>query len=245
MDERDLDIRPIENGRFCSAALERFPWLSHDLTNVDRDAWLRDPDGSIGGSPTGRFICASQTHGDAIATLDARHPMLGGSKRVIRLPQTDGLIVAVPDVSVAVATADCAPVVVVDVERKIAAVVHSGWRGTMVRIVAKAIRRMMVLGSDASDLFVWIGPSVSGANYEVSEELAARFGQEFPDEPGVVDGRQLDLARCLLVTALSVGVENDRVFNCGVCTVTDDRFPSYRRDGDGAGRMVTRISIAG
>jgi len=60
------------------------------------------------------------------------------------------------------------------------AAVHAGWRGTLARIVEKAIGRMqMQFGSEAGDLLAAIGPAIGGCCYEVGTEVAAAFSGQF------------------------------------------------------------------
>ena len=92
----------------------------------------------------------------------------------------DGLITDVPQLLLAVQTADCLPVIVVDRKRRAAGVFHGGWRGTVKRIVEKGIGEMRRhFGSEPRNLAAALGPGVHGCCYEVGEEVRNRFETQF------------------------------------------------------------------
>lgn len=112
-----------------------------------------------------------QIHSDIIHCVDAipREPLTG-----------DGLITATPGLLLAIQTADCLPVILVDAKRKAVGVFHAGWRGTVQRIVEKGVGEMFrCFGSRPRDLKAAIGPGVQGCCYEVGEEVRTKFESQF------------------------------------------------------------------
>jgi YfiH family protein len=92
----------------------------------------------------------------------------------------DGLITALPGVLIAVATADCVPVLVVDTRTRVVAAFHAGWRGTASRIVENGVAALQQsYGSRVEDLVAAIGPSIGPCCYSVGEELYAAFASNF------------------------------------------------------------------
>ncbi len=92
----------------------------------------------------------------------------------------DGLMTDQAGVPLMVYYADCMPVLLCDPVRRVCAAVHSGWRGTVLRIAAEAVRRMGErYGSTPGDILAAIGPSAGPLRYEVSEEVAAQFEAAF------------------------------------------------------------------
>ena len=92
----------------------------------------------------------------------------------------DGLITDVPELLLAVQTADCLPVIVADRKRRAVGVFHAGWRGTVKRIVEKGVGEMRRhFGSDPRNLIAAIGPGIDGCCYEVGEEVRNRFETQF------------------------------------------------------------------
>ncbi len=146
--------------------------------------------------------------------------------------EADSLVTAETGFSLVVAVADCVPVALVG-ERSVG-MVHSGWRGTIAEITAKAAREMNGGGTRA-----YIGPCIRGCCYEVSEELAERFAERFG--PEVVEGRYLDLPRAIERNLEEVGVE--KVHDLGLCTgCRTDLFFSHRKQGPETGRNLAAVA---
>lgn len=96
----------------------------------------------------------------------------------------DGLISNVPGVLLAIKTADCIPVLVVDTQRRAVGAFHAGWRGTAARIVEKGIGELRRhYGSEASGIRAAIGPGVHKCCYTVGQELVHAFESQFAYAP--------------------------------------------------------------
>ena len=92
----------------------------------------------------------------------------------------DGLITATPGLLLAIQTADCLPVIVVDAKRHAVGVFHAGWRGTVKRIVEKGVGEIVrCFGSRPRDMKAAIGPGIQGCCYEVGEEVRTKFESQF------------------------------------------------------------------
>jgi YfiH family protein len=117
------------------------------------------------------LITLRQIHSDLVHHIETvpERPLTG-----------DGLITDVPGLLLAVQTADCLPVIVVDRMRRAVGVFHAGWRGTVRRIVQKGVGEMRrSFGSNPCDLVAAIGPGVRQCCYEVGEEVRNRFESQF------------------------------------------------------------------
>ena len=104
--------------------------------------------------------------------------------RVNHIPEKplagDGLVTDVPGVLVAIQTADCLPVILVDVKHRAVGVFHAGWRGTVKRIVEKGVGEMRRwFRTSPGDLRAAIGPGVHKCCYEVGDEVRAQFESQF------------------------------------------------------------------
>lgn len=145
----------------------------------------------------------------------------------------DALTAAAPGLALAVATADCVPVVAF-AEQGIT-VIHAGWRGIAAGVVPRALEALTALGPPAG---AWIGPAIGACCYEVGEDVAARVvaastpGARLPGAPG--EPSRLDLAAAVAAQLTAGGVP--RIERCGGCTRCDRSLSSYRRDGAAAGR---------
>ena len=89
------------------------------------------------------MVIPHQTHEDRVLAIDASFLSLNDKERKQRLEGVDALVTNVPDVCVAVSTADCVPVLLYAPDRKVVAAVHAGWRGTVLHIARKAASLMI------------------------------------------------------------------------------------------------------
>jgi polyphenol oxidase len=121
------------------------------------------------------IVTLRQVHSDIIHCVDS-HIVASG-----RDPLTgDGLITATPGILLAIQTADCLPVILVDAKRRAVGVFHAGWRGTLKRIVEKGVGQMQHrFGSRPRDLKAAIGPGIHGCCYDVGEDVRTKFESQF------------------------------------------------------------------
>ncbi|MGA9390191.1 MAG: peptidoglycan editing factor PgeF [Candidatus Sulfotelmatobacter sp.] len=117
------------------------------------------------------LITLRQVHSDIIRLVDSRPDSdLAG----------DGLVTNTPGLLLAIQTADCLPIILVDPKRRAAGIFHAGWRGTVKRIVEKGVGDMRrYFGSRAQDLKAAIGPGIRGCCYEVGPEIRDLFESQF------------------------------------------------------------------
>jgi len=150
---------------------------SRSAVDRNREAFLKRL-GAVTRSRKGaslwRLITLRQIHSDIIRHIES--PVLADKE-----PLTgDGMITATPGLLLAIQTADCLPVIVVDTRRHAVGVFHAGWRGTVKRIVEKGVGEMVrCFGSRPRDLKAAIGPGIQGCCYEVGEEVRTRFESQF------------------------------------------------------------------
>jgi YfiH family protein len=145
----------------------------------------------------------------------------------------DALVTDRAGVTLSVRTADCYPILLADVARRVVAAVHAGWRGTNAEIVGEALRQMK---SDPRDVRAAIGPGIGGCCYFVGEEVARLFGRS--------EAGKIDLAEVNREQLIKAGVPAANIEVMGQCTFCDaGQFHSYRRDKEQAGRMISYIGI--
>jgi polyphenol oxidase len=148
---------------------------------------------------------------------------------------------------VGVKSADCVPVLLASEDGRAVAAVHSGWRGTQLRVAARAVEALVQQGARASSMRAAVGPCIQACCYEVGPELAARFRADF-GEAVVRDGGvrpHLDLARAVQGTLLAAGLLPHNVDIQSACTMCDARrFFSHRRDKGVTGRHLAFVAPA-
>ena len=116
------------------------------------------------------LISLRQIHSDLIHLVEASEQTLTG----------DGLITDVPGIVIAIQTADCLPITLVDPKRKAVGVFHAGWRGTVKRIAEKGVGEMRrYFGCDPRNMMAAIGPGVQSCCYDVGEEVRTNFQSQF------------------------------------------------------------------
>ncbi|KFA93644.1 peptidoglycan editing factor PgeF [Archangium violaceum] len=184
----------------------------------------------------------SQVHGDRVVEAGAGEGTTGALRP--SEGEADALWTERPEHWVAVGTADCVPVLLVDPEGRRVAAVHSGWRGTEARIVARAVEALVARGSRPERLLAAVGPSIQRCCYVVSEDLGQRFTAGFGPEVVVRAGAdvRLDLTRSVRDTLLGAGLKAAHVDVLPHCTSCDaERFFSHRRDAGRTGRHLNFV----
>jgi YfiH family protein len=192
-----------------------------DLEWLDHGFGLRDsvlPDG---------IRTVKQIHSSIV--LDAGEPASAG----------DALLSDQPGVRVGVKTADCVPILIVDISTPAVAAIHAGWRGSAENIAAAAVRGMAARWKTRPEnLRAAIGPAIGVCCYEVGPEVASQFERWFP----ATADRHLDLPAINEAQLRAEGVTN--VWKSGECTFcTAKRFFSFRREREHAGRMLSFIGL--
>jgi YfiH family protein len=198
--------------------LESLPWLVHGFGTRLADIPAQ----------FGHLATLKQIHSSCCVAAEGRSGILG---------QGDAVLENTPGSVVAVKTADCIPILLVDERRRAVAAVHAGWRGTAAGIAAGAVGAMRQrFGTEAGDLHAAIGPGIGKCCYEVGPEVAAQFGEQ---------GRaHLDLAAINLRQLLDSGVTPQRIYASNLCTMCRaGEFHSFRRDGEAAGRLYSFVGI--
>jgi YfiH family protein len=126
-----------------------------------------------------RIVCAQQTH-TANVRIVTEADAGKGVTRDRDYTDVDGIITDIPGLVLFTSHADCTPLYFYDPVRRVIALAHSGWKGTVARIGAVTIRRMQeVFGCRPQDIHAAIGPSICVDCYEVSEDVAEAFRECF------------------------------------------------------------------
>jgi len=90
-------------------------------------------------------------------------------------PKVDAVITNQTNLPIAILTADCAPILIFDHQKKIIAAIHAGWKGAYKGIVDKVIKFMIKKGSKPQNITAVIGPCISIDNYEVQNDFKNKF----------------------------------------------------------------------
>jgi polyphenol oxidase len=264
---------------------DRFPWLVHGFSSrrggVSKSygadslnlGWTKEDDAATVAENRRRFVRSvgggevlvgvRQVHADKVLVVGKSDGALEGRLQTAEgraVLEGDGLITDVPGVLLAIGTADCVPVLVVDVEKKVVGAFHAGWRGTVARIVEKGVAKMSAeYGSRVEDMVAAVGPSIAACCYSVGPEVRREFGERFSyaEELFRVGGEEdledlyLDLWEANLRQLLAAGLTEQQITVAGECTACSEddrgamRYFSHRAEKGVAGRMLNVVGVAG
>lgn len=168
----------------------------------------------------------SQVHGSTIAFIDAGD----------ETPVADAMITDRSRVGLVVRVADCTPIVLADPKARLIAVVHAGRAGLVNEIAPATVRAMRTRG--ATRIQAWLGPRACGDCYELPQEMVDAIAAQIPAARAVTSkgSAGLDVGAGIIaqLAAEDVGVSD---LGAGACTIEDEQFFSYRRQGVRSGRQ--------
>jgi YfiH family protein len=170
----DLNLGFTKDDAKATVDRNRAAFLSGLQATSARPTKSNDQDGNKSGRS--KLVTLRQVHSDIIHHVDSRQaasdpdaPLTG-----------DGLITGTAGLLLAIQTADCLPIILVDSKRRAVGVFHAGWRGTVKRIVEKGVGEMQRwFGTRPEDIKAAIGPGIGGCCYEVGEEVRTKFESQF------------------------------------------------------------------
>jgi YfiH family protein len=188
------------------------------------------------GVPDLPLVRATQVHGRHVVTVEER-PAEG---ETLEAGACDALVTRLPGVGLVVQTADCVPVLLAATDA--VGAVHAGWRGAASNVVGAAAEALFAISGDPGSVRAWLGPAIRACCYEVGGEVAERFPAEFARSSD--DGRfRLDLPAVVRSQLEAAGVAPGNIAVSASCTrCGGERFASYRRDREHAGRMIALIA---
>ena len=164
------------------------------------------------------------------------------------LEGADGLITNISDITLITQYADCTPITLYDKKNKVLASVHSGWRGTSLKIIESAIKSMIVnYNSSPYDIHCFIWPSIGYADFEVDIDVAKIFKGAFTFADEVIyqkdEKYHIDLISIIKRTATINNIPKEQIYLSNISTFSDTRFHSYRRDKEHSGRMALIMEL--
>jgi YfiH family protein len=274
--KNDLEVLKVEGWK-------HYEWLLHGFSTRDGGisqvyggstlnlGWTKEDDstsvaenrrrflGAVSGGRAGSVLVGvRQVHSSIVRLVKEEDGALEGrlqTKEGKTVLEGDGLITDVPGVFLGVGTADCVPVLVVDVTKRVVAAFHAGWRGTLARIVEHGISMMQEeYGSQAVDMVAAVGPSIGPCCYTVGEEVRSEFERQFgyAKELFTTDSGEvrLNLWEANRRQLLDAGVPEASIAMMGECTACARsqsgamRYFSHRAEHGIAGRMLNVVGVA-
>jgi purine-nucleoside/S-methyl-5'-thioadenosine phosphorylase / adenosine deaminase len=158
----------------------------------------------------------------------------------------DFLITTVSEIGLAIATADCLPIILYNPVNQLIGIAHAGWRGSMAHIATQMLEHMIVMGSNAQHMRVFFGPSARRCCYAVGPEVLSAL-DSFYFKDSVIQSRKssvfFDLPHFNRLQLQEAGIPKS-AFNLAYnhCTICDPSLCSYRRDRN-SDRQMTVVAL--
>lgn len=198
----------------------------------------------LGVSPD-HLVSLHQIHSAEVVRVQAPWP---GEER----PRADAMVTDRPGLALAIATADCGPVLFADHHAGVIGAAHAGWKGALGGVLDATVDLMEELGASREDIVAVLGPTIGRNSYEVGPEFVDRFLAEDSMNarhfrPSERDGHALfDLPRYVGQRLEATGIGEFALTD--LCTYSDEeRFFSYRRSVHRGepdyGRLISAIAL--
>jgi YfiH family protein len=187
-----------------------------------------------------RVAWAHQRHGASVARVGAEGGFAG---------DVDVLVTTTPGVPLAIFTADCLAIALIDLDAGALGVAHVGWRGTVRGAAQAAAAAVLAAGARPERLRAAIAPSIGPCCYEIDAPVVDAFAAAYPDRwrswmtPSARPGHfMLDLWAANAALLAGAGLDPARIDNPRVCTACHlDTFYSYRKGN--RGRLATLAAL--
>lgn len=163
-----------------------------------------------------------------------------------KFKSADGLITDEPGVALVTSFADCVPIFFFDPKKRVIALVHSGWKGTVKNIAGAAVSKFGEYGSASEDIIAAIGPSIGKCCFEVGDDVAeiftSRFGGRFAEKQ---NGRyHVDLRLVIRSELVDAGVKGEKITVADICTACNSELLfSHRKTGGRRGNMAAFLEL--
>lgn len=179
-----------------------------------------------------QLVIANQVHGSKI--IHVTKPGM--------YDDADGFVTDKAELSLGIRVADCAAVLAGDAVNGVIGAFHAGWKGAADNIVPKGIDQMIQLGANPDYIRVYLSPCISLENFEVGEEVATKFPEQFLNRDSYKKPH-VDLKGFIGWQLLNSGIKIENVEISTDCTVQNSNYYSYRRERGSAGRLLGMIKL--
>lgn len=228
----------VSQGEYASFNINEYCGDTQDAIAANRKALCNEL-----GITIDRLVMPHQTHGVEVRQIAADFIALPENIRRMILEGVDAVMTNESGICIGVSTADCIPILIYDKAHHAVCAVHAGWRGTVSRIVEKAVRAMaLAYQTEPQDLQCIVGPGISFDAFEVGMEVYDQFRQAgFETVSGFVRGKwHIDLKECNRQQLVALGVKPEAITVSPICTYNDNAdFFSARKQGTESGRIFT------
>ena len=201
------------------------------------------------GFPYENIVTTNQTHTTNVRVV-TKEDCGKGIAKDRDYSDVDGLITNIPGIVLATYYADCVPLYILDPVNKAIGLSHSGWKGTVNRIGENTLKLMNEnYGTNPKDVICCIGPSICQDCYEISEDVANEFINEFGKNNKILYNKgngkyQLNLWESVKQVFLDAGVEYDNIYTTDISTCCNkDELFSHRGHHGKRGNLAAFLML--
>lgn len=216
-------LSTVDDGNMANFILGREINYYEVLSN--REAFLKK-----NGFKTDKTICMWVNHGDEVLVADTKRLGISIKSRHYVM-KCDSLITNQNGISLFLLIADCLAVIIFDPKNEVLALVHAGWKGADNKILTKTVDVFVnKYKSKPVDLLVGFSP-------------AARKDSYIKKDPEILGDKKwkkhlVKISNCYSIDFVGLckdqlikrGVLSKNIYDCGIDTITDNRFFSHYRD---------------
>ena len=199
------------------------------------------------------IVCGFGTKKDSYNVRNIIYPNQVHGRKIVLIKKfsknrikADGLLTLTPNLTLAVRTADCVPIIFFEKRKKMVGIIHAGWKGTIKNIAGMMVRRILQNGGALKDIFVAIGPAIGVCCYNIARVRARHFQKKIKPETilrRIKTRWHLDLKLANKMLLISEGIEKKNIETSTYCTSCfKDFFYSFRKEG-GIGKRKNMINF--
>lgn len=193
-----------------------------------------------------RLVLSKQVHEDVIHTV-SDEDIGNGIITENKFESVDALITDKKGIGLVTLFADCVPLFFLDKRLGVAALAHSGWKGTVKRIGQKTVEKMKKdYGSRPEDILAAIGPSIQECHFEVGDDVSEIFIKEFGSDTAVKYGKRyhVNMQKAIEKQFIDCGIPYENIDNSGICTYCmSDLLFSHRKTNGKRGNLGAFIEL--
>ncbi len=195
------------------------------------------------------MVACEQVHGNEVRQVQGTDRGRGARDLGDVIMNCDAMITNEPGVYLMSFYADCMPVYFYDPINRAIGMAHSGWKGTMQRIVVNTLEAMVKeFNTSPGELHIFIGPGIGSCCFAIQSDLLVKVEAEFGGFHDIINHNQGPITWDLQATnrqlLIQAGVNPLNISVCKLCTACNtDRFYSYRKEHGTTGRMGALIGM--
>ena len=195
------------------------------------------------------IVKTNQVHKDIVKSVDEKINKNEPDFNEKAYQETDGLITNQKNLAICATNADCIVLMMYDRVKKVIANVHSGWRGTVQNIGAKAIDKMEELyNSNPKDIICCISPSIRSCHFEVDDDVKDIFSKSFKNVQNAIEKHNnkwhIDTVKLNIDMLKEKGLRQENIIDSKICTVCNSNLiHSYRGSNHNNGLEMGIIEL--